>query len=245
MIFLFIRLLDDNILAVVVNKRFCNLSWIYIVVCHLDGIVAECEVLDAEEVQDTRVEHAECVVLDEDSSVISSLCVVKVRNTCSDCDAGRTPCRIAVVAVLEYVVADDHVTYTGLLEPEVSVTLEKNGSNALLLKRFSDVILKDMANQDLSVNDIADQLHMSRSILFKKIKAITGMTPNNFIKTMRLRKAAELLVQGRHKINEICWTVGFNTPSYFSKCFHKHFGMNPNEFAAKNRNMYNEESTEQ
>lgn len=123
--------------------------------------------------------------------------------------------------------------------------LAEDDSNALLLKRFSDVILKDMANQDLSVNDIADQLHMSRSILFKKIKAITGMTPNNFIKTMRLRKAAELLVQGRHKINEICWTVGFNTPSYFSKCFHKHFGMNPNEFAAKNRNMYNEEGTEQ
>lgn len=123
--------------------------------------------------------------------------------------------------------------------------LGENDSSDYLLKKFSDIVIKDMSNQDLSVNDIADQLHMSRSILFKKIKDLTGMTPNNLIKTMRLRKAAELLIQGKQKINEICWTVGFNTPSYFSKCFHKHFGMNPNEFIAKNRDISKEEEKKQ
>lgn len=121
-------------------------------------------------------------------------------------------------------------------------TLADNENDENLIKMFSDIVLKNLSNQDLSVNDIASQLHMSRSILFKKIKDLTGMTPNNFIKTMRLRKAAELLIQGQHKIYEICWEVGFNTPSYFSKCFYQYFGMNPNEFVARNLRTPKEEN---
>lgn len=121
-------------------------------------------------------------------------------------------------------------------------TLADNENDEDLIKMFSDIVLKNLSNQDLSVNDIADQLHMSRSILFKKIKDLTGMTPNNLIKTMRLRKAAELLIQGQQKIYEICWEVGFNTPSYFSKCFYQYFGMNPNEFVARTLRTSKDES---
>lgn len=76
---------------------------------------------------------------------------------------------------------------------------------------------------------------MSRSVLFKRVKEITEMTPNNYIKAIRLRKAAELLVQDEYKINEICYLVGFNNHSYFTKCFVDYFGLLPKEYIVKKR----------
>lgn len=67
-------------------------------------------------------------------------------------------------------------------------------------------------------------------MLFEKMKDICGTTPNNFIKEMRLRKAASLLAEQKYRVNEICWMVGFNTPSYFAKSFLKYFGVLPKDF---------------
>ena len=61
------------------------------------------------------------------------------------------------------------------------------------------------------------------------------MTPNNFIKLIRLRRAAQYLIQGVYKVNEICYLVGFNTPSYFAKCFQEQFGVLPKDFAAQQK----------
>lgn len=100
------------------------------------------------------------------------------------------------------------------------------------IKQFSDIVLKNMSNPELSVDGIAEEMHTSRSVLYQKVKELSGMTPNNFIKVMRLRKAAQLLMQENYKINEICWLVGFNTPSYFSKCFFEEFGVHPKDFSS-------------
>ena len=64
-------------------------------------------------------------------------------------------------------------------------------------------------------------------------KSITGTTPNNYFKTLRLKRGAELLREGRHKVGEICDLVGFNTPSYFAKCFCERYGVMPREYAAR------------
>ena len=61
------------------------------------------------------------------------------------------------------------------------------------------------------------------------------MTPNDYIQLIRLKKAAELLSTGEYQINEIAYLVGFNTPSYFSKCFQNQFGLLPRDFASKTR----------
>ena len=84
------------------------------------------------------------------------------------------------------------------------------------------------------MDDVAKEMCMSRSVLFKKVKEITEMTPNNYIKAIRLQKAAELLIQEEYKINEICYLVGFNNHSYFTKCFVDYFGLLPKEYIAKN-----------
>ena len=99
-----------------------------------------------------------------------------------------------------------------------------------LLKRMVTLIEDNLNNSELSVNFLASQLHISRSSLFAKIKSLTDVTPNEMIQVVRLRKAAQLLREGNYRVSEICFMVGFNSPSYFSKCFAKQFGVKPGEY---------------
>lgn len=102
------------------------------------------------------------------------------------------------------------------------------------LKTLNEVVMENMENPDFGLDDMADLLHMSRSSLNRKIKGILDMTPNDYIRLERLKKAAQLLKEGDYKINEVCYMTGFNTPSYFAKCFQKQFGMLPKDFVSHN-----------
>ena len=96
---------------------------------------------------------------------------------------------------------------------------------------LKEVITENMQNSDFSLDTMAEQLHMSRSSLNRKIKGLLDMTPNDYIRLVRLKKAAQLIKEGGCRINEVCYMTGFNTPSYFTKCFQKQFGVLPKEFA--------------
>ena len=85
-------------------------------------------------------------------------------------------------------------------------------------------------NPDFQVHDLVRDLGMSRTLVFEKFKALIGQTPNDFIQTIRLKRAAQLLLETDYKISEIGYMVGFNNPKYFSKCFLKHFGDSPSKY---------------
>lgn len=102
-----------------------------------------------------------------------------------------------------------------------------------LLRKLQTLIEENFSNQDLNVDFLADHLGISRSGLYAKIRSLAEVTPNELIQITRLKKAAELLAEGKYRISEICYMVGFNSSSYFSRCFQKQFGMKPGEFAAK------------
>jgi len=87
-----------------------------------------------------------------------------------------------------------------------------------------------------SIDSLAEQLCISRSGLFAKIKTLAEITPNELIQVVRLKKAAELLTENKYRINEIAYMVGFNNPSYFSKCFQKQFGIRPGDFINRKEN---------
>jgi len=95
------------------------------------------------------------------------------------------------------------------------------------LTRMNEIIEENFSNPELSVDFLAEKLCISRSGLFAKIKTLANITPNELIQVVRLKKAAILLAENKYRINEICYMVGFNNPSYFSKCFQKQFGMKP------------------
>lgn len=102
--------------------------------------------------------------------------------------------------------------------------------NELLLKMIQ-VIEDNLEDPGLNVGFLAEHLNISRSGLFAKIKAITDVTPNELIQIVRLKKAAQLIADKKYRINEVSYMVGFNSPSYFAKCFQKQFGVKPGEYA--------------
>ncbi|MCD8317867.1 MAG: response regulator [Paraprevotella sp.] len=106
----------------------------------------------------------------------------------------------------------------------------ENNESTKFVRKLNDVILKNMSDEKFSIDGLSELFAICRSNLHKKIKNITGMTPNDYIKLVRLNESARLLSTGKYKINEVCYLVGFNTPSYFSKCFFEHFGKLPKDF---------------
>ena len=107
-----------------------------------------------------------------------------------------------------------------------------NKADQLFLNRLTDIINSNISEQDLTVNHIARYMAMSRSNLHRRIKGLLHMPPNDFIRLIKLQKAAELLLDGEYRINEICYMTGFNSASYFAKCFQKQFGVLPKYFVS-------------
>lgn len=99
------------------------------------------------------------------------------------------------------------------------------------LERLNDIINENMSDMNLDVDMIADLMHLSRPTLYRKISALSDLTPNELIRIARLKKAAGLMNDGELKIYEISEIVGFNSQSYFSRSFTKQFGMSPSEYA--------------
>ena len=100
------------------------------------------------------------------------------------------------------------------------------------IKKLNEVIQVNYSNPEFSMDDMADSLNMSRSNFYRKIKGVLDLSPNEYLRLERLKKAAQLLKEGENRVNEICYMVGFNSPSYFAKCFQKQFGVLPKDFVS-------------
>jgi len=109
-------------------------------------------------------------------------------------------------------------------------TIAHNKIDEDFIKKLDAIIDQNMADTNLSVESLADILHMSRSTLYRKIKDISNLSPNELINNARLKKAAELLLSGKYKVYEISEIVGYNSQSSFSRNFQKSFAMSPSEF---------------
>jgi DNA-binding response OmpR family regulator len=99
------------------------------------------------------------------------------------------------------------------------------------LTTIDELIQDNLNNPDFSIDELSKALMISRSGFHRKLVSISTLTPNDYIKLIRLKKAAELLRERQLRINEICDIVGFKSPSYFTKCFQEQFDMLPSDFA--------------
>ena len=97
-----------------------------------------------------------------------------------------------------------------------------------------------MDNPDYSVQQLSQDLGMDRTVLYKKMQSITGLAPSEFIRSIRLKRAAQLLTQGQYRVAEVAEKVGFNTQKYFSKYFQEAFGMSPSKYAQNAKNAGNQ-----
>jgi signal transduction histidine kinase/ligand-binding sensor domain-containing protein/AraC-like DNA-binding protein len=98
------------------------------------------------------------------------------------------------------------------------------------LEKLIKLVEDNIDDSELSGDVIAAEMGMSKGNLYKKLKILTGMTVNIFVRTIRLKVAARLLKQGKYNISEIAYAVGFNNPKYFSTCFSEMFSVSPKEY---------------
>lgn len=103
-------------------------------------------------------------------------------------------------------------------------------SDEEFLTRLDSIILANISDPNFSNEQLAEAFFLSKSTLNRKIKGLLDTTPNDYIRTKRLTVAAQMLTENRCRINEVCYSVGFNTPSYFAKCFRKFYGTLPAEY---------------
>ena len=105
-------------------------------------------------------------------------------------------------------------------------------ADELFLEKINNIICNNIEDAELDVEKLARLVNMSRPTLYRKIKSISDLTPNELINITRLKKAAELLVEGNYKIYEVADMTGFGSQTNFGRNFHKQFGMTPTDYLA-------------
>jgi DNA-binding response OmpR family regulator len=109
-------------------------------------------------------------------------------------------------------------------------TLAASPVDNIFIKKLNEFIEENLTNTELSVEMIAGEMNLSSSSLYRKVKGLSGLSPVDFIRIARLKKAILLLQSGEKRINEIAFMVGFSSPAYFSTCFQKQYGKSPSGF---------------
>lgn len=108
-----------------------------------------------------------------------------------------------------------------------------DSADARLLAKATEAVEQHMADSDFNVTRLQETLGIGSKLLYRKLKQMTGKTPVEFIRHIRMQRAAVLLREGRFAVSEVMYMVGFSNSSYFSKMFQKAYGMTPAEFSRK------------
>lgn len=115
------------------------------------------------------------------------------------------------------------------LEAEEKSETDEPTIDSRFLTRFKEVVEARMSDSEVSVEDLAADMNLSRVQLYRKVKAITDSSPVELLRTARLKRAYQLLVTTDKNISEVAYDVGFTAPSYFTKCFKDEFGISPSD----------------
>jgi AraC-like DNA-binding protein len=119
-----------------------------------------------------------------------------------------------------------------LLKASETVVLATD--DQLFITQLMDFMDSDWADSELQVNDFSRPVGLSKSQCYRKLKVLTGKSPNIFLKDYRLKRALELLTKKMSNVSEVAFLTGFTSPSYFSKCFQKKYGHSPSEYLPAN-----------
>ncbi|HHX31931.1 MAG TPA: helix-turn-helix transcriptional regulator, partial [Bacteroidales bacterium] len=105
-----------------------------------------------------------------------------------------------------------------------------NSKDLEFIQSINSFIEKHLGNKDFVIEDIANEVGMSRSVFFKKLKGLTGLAPIEYVRDISLQHAAEILEKSDYTVKEVAFMVGINDAKYFSKCFKKKYNITPSEY---------------
>jgi AraC-like DNA-binding protein len=112
-----------------------------------------------------------------------------------------------------------------------SGTFAQNPADQAFLEKSIQIVFENLDNSEFDVPQFCQLMHVSKSLLYSKLKSLTGQSATEFVRNIRLKESRKLLMNNGHQqtIAEISYRVGFNDPLYFSRCFRKYFGVPPSE----------------
>ncbi|MDR1981475.1 MAG: response regulator [Tannerellaceae bacterium] len=116
-----------------------------------------------------------------------------------------------------------------------TLSLAPSPIDEIFLDKFNHYIEANLTNEHLTVEILASEMHMSASSLYRKVKGLSGLSPVDFIRVVRLKKAVQLIQGGETRISEVAFKTGFSSPAYFSTCFQKQYGKSPSGFIKEKR----------
>ncbi len=114
--------------------------------------------------------------------------------------------------------------------------IQVKGNNDVLMERVMKYMNEHLADPDLNVEKLTEDVGISRAQLHRKLKEIAGVSAGEFIRNLRLEQAARLIEEGQINITQVAYSVGFSNQTHFSTVFKKHYGMSPSEYAETKRN---------
>lgn len=141
-------------------------------------------------------------------------------------DAAELQRRIKNVIEMRNKLAERYHSQSKVKPAEVFVA----SSEEEFLEKALKVVEDNIENENFSVEDLASKMAMSRVQFHRKIRALTNQPTTHFIRSIRLQRAADLLEKGAGNVTEVAYMVGFNSQSYFTKCFTEQFGQSPSEY---------------
>ena len=103
----------------------------------------------------------------------------------------------------------------------------------IMMEKLMKFLEERISDENLRIEEMAEAVSMGRTVFYGKIKAIVGMAPSDFLRSLRMRRAEDLIVKSKMNFSQIVFSVGFNDPKYFTKCFKKETGMTPSEYRKK------------
>jgi signal transduction histidine kinase/ligand-binding sensor domain-containing protein/DNA-binding response OmpR family regulator len=107
---------------------------------------------------------------------------------------------------------------------------DPNALDEKFLQTIHEKLISHLDKADFNINELCDELHMSRSLVYKKVKTLTGLSPVEYVRSLRMQEAAKLLKTRNYKVFEVVYMVGFTDIKYFRQCFAKEFGYSPSDF---------------
>ena len=114
-----------------------------------------------------------------------------------------------------------------------NVEIKASNTDEQLIRKVAEVVFEHLSESEFSVDDLCQSVGMSKATLYRKLKALTGQSTNEFMQTTRLKYAARMLSQTDKPVSEIAYEVGFSDPYYFSRAFKKLFGVSPKQWREK------------
>lgn len=115
-------------------------------------------------------------------------------------------------------------------------SVSTSSTDRIFIQKLQDIVRKNFNNPEFNTCDLAKMMYMSRASFYRKVKGMLDISPNDYIQLERLKTAAQILQKKEYQINEVCYMVGFSSPSYFTKCFQKQYGITPKQFMIQIKN---------